>query len=206
MAAPRGLVVVLFLIVLAFALFAGWWSNRRTEYFPVGLADEMADCIVHGIERPAMGPDEAEGFADALADFREPSLFRRPERAGRSVRLTYLPSLIGDDVVVRIDALPDGRQHMIAKRKTSGGDEMIDRVLSPAEAANLEQVLQRTDFFSLPPSGCSPFPDGVQWILEGWSPATGYAYRQRQSPEPGVERTLGLHLAGLTGWTLEPVF
>ncbi|MBX9574113.1 MAG: hypothetical protein K2X07_00550 [Caulobacteraceae bacterium] len=206
MQTPRGLFVVLTLIVLAFALFAGWWSNRRTEYFPSGLVAEMEDCRVHGIERRAMGPDEADWFAGALADFGEPSLYRRPPDALRSVRLTYLPSLIGSDVVVRVDTIPDGRQRLTAQRKKREGTEKIDRFLTPIEVAALDEVLRQTDFFSLPPSGCSPFPDGVQWILEGSDPEGGYVYRQRQSPEPSPERTLGLHLGRLTGWTLEPVF
>lgn len=214
----RGMAMFLTLFVLAFALLASWYSGQRTDYFPVQLETTDGDCVRsdgHVERQPVMYDGEAEWYSGALSGLHEPSLYRRPTATPRSIRFTWLRSF-HDPVVIRIDAMPDGRQRLTAKQGsavavsgarpgTAQSREQV-RLLTPSEAGALEEVLAKNQLFTLPPSGCSLGVDGAVWLVEANDPSRGYHYRKRQSPDTGPERMLGLHLLGLTGWNVDPIY
>lgn len=214
----RGFAVMLTLLVLAAAIFTAWFSAQRRDYFPLALQSTYADCDVwHGIVERQAAIDEfgVEWFSGALSAFDEPSLSRRPAQSLRAVRLTWLRSF-HDPIVVRIDAMPDGRQRLTAKQQPGGAGfgpmpglararERV-RILTPDEATALDAILLTNRFFESPPSGCWGGVDGAEWILEGHDPSRGYQYRKRWAPEDGMEYDVGLFLLGLTGWDVEPVY
>lgn len=214
----RGMAMVLTLLVLGFAIFTGWYSGQRTDYFPNSLQTTFAECeMAPGVvERRQVQDDfEADWLSGELSAFGEPSLYRRPPSTPQSVRFTWLRSF-HDPVVVRVDATVEGRLRMTARQHPAGtgfgpkaGDgraRETTRFLTPAETAALQDMVEEVGLFTAPPSGCSCCLDGAQWIIEGNDPQHGYRYRSRQSPDRGLERRLGLHLLALTGWNAGPIY
>lgn len=214
----RGMAMILTLLVLGFAIFAGWYSGQRADYFPASLqaAKTICESSPGDFEAQTVQTDfEDQWFSGELAAFHEPSLYRRPATAPRSIRFTWLRSF-HDPIVVRIDAAPDGRQTLTAKRRPAGhgygptpgaGRSIeLERLLTPPEATALDAAIARSGLFDAPAAGCSCCLDGAQWIIEGVDPLGGYRYRNRQSPKDGLEHALGLHLLGLTGWDVGDIY
>lgn len=213
----RGMAMVLTLLVLGLAVFTGWYSNRRTDYFPRSLQTTFVECeLAPGVveRQPVQDDFEADWFSGELADFGEPSLYRRPTSTPRSIRFTWLRSF-HDPVVIRVDAATDGRQKMTAKQHPAGMGfsgatgaraRETTRFLTPTEGAALQAMVDETGLFRSPASGCWCCLDGARWIVEGNDPQQGYRYRSRQSPEHGPERQLGLHLLALTGWNVGRIY
>lgn len=214
----RGMALVLTLLVLALAIFAGWYSGQRTDYFPDNLQTMTVECeMAPGVvERQLVQDDfEADWFSGELSAFGEPSLYRRPSSTPRSIRFTWLRSF-HDPIVVRVDATTDGRQRMTAKQHPAGlgfgqapgvsRARETTRFLSRTETAALAVVVEDAGLFRSPASGCWCCLDGARWIVEGNDPNDGYRYRSRQSPEDGLERQLGLHLLALTGWNVGEIY
>lgn len=210
--------MVLTLLVLGFALYAGWYSTRRVDYFPGSFADTFTLCEWSPgsmSRQPVQHKVVDEILSEELAAFHEPSLYRRPRGSPRSVRFTWLPSF-HDPVVVRVDTLPDGRQQLTAKQRPGGAGFPLDRglkaareqvrVLTHDEATRLEIALQASRLFELPDAGCSWGPDGAQWVIEASDPSLGYRYRDYQSPDRGIERDLGLVFLELTNWRIEQIY
>lgn len=214
----RGLAVVLTLLTLAAAVYAGWWSNRRAIYFPAELQSRLNDCEVFpGQWERQLVQDRAHAdwYSGALADLEEPSLYDRPQGAPRSLRFTWLRSF-HDPVAVRIDAMPGGGLQMTARRNPAASDlnphaeaphlRRLSRPLTAREAAELEGLLDQTGLVAAPSSGCLCCVDGAEWIVESSDPMRGYRYHQRQSPDSGAERRLGEFFLTLTGWDVGPVY
>ena len=214
----RGMAMVLTLLVLAFALYAGWYSTRRIDYFPDSFASTFTLCEQppgFGGPQPVQHEVIDEVLSEELAAFHEPSLYRRPKGSLRSVRFTWLPSF-HDPMVVRVDTLPDGRQQLTAKQRPGGVGFSLNeglqaareqvRILTSAEANRLEAALLESRLYELPDAGCSWGPDGAQWVVEASVPSLGYRYRDTQSPDSGVEHDLGLIFLGLTNWGIEPAY
>jgi len=209
----RGLAVVLTLVVLAFAIFAGWHSNQLTDYFPRDLQSQTSDCEVAPgrWERQTVQDEyEVEWFRGELSALGEPSLSRLPASKASSVRFTWLRSF-HDPVVVRVDTV-DGVRTLTAKQHPKGysgdipRDREVVRVLTDGEVPALDAVLEDTGQFERPSNACRCCADGAQWIVESADGRHGYRYRNIQSPRSGPERRLGLHLLGLTGWSFERVY
>lgn len=212
----RGMAMLLTLLVLASALFAGWYSMRRTHYFPERLATTFPQCAGTAYEHSRWAiQDESdnEWFTGELAGFREPLLYRQPASARRSVRFLLVPDFY-DPAVVRIDTLENGSLQLTAKQRPGGagyprGGERLNareltRTLRPDEAQRFEALLARVALFDLPDGGCQRGLHGEQWIVEA-SDRGVYRYRQFQSPDNGVERDIGLMMLGFTGWEVEPL-
>lgn len=214
----RGMALVLTLLVIAFAIFAGWYSGQRTDYFPASLqtASTLCESDFGDVSRQeVLNEYEDEWFSGELSAFGEPSLYRRPPATPRSIRFTWLPSF-HDPVVVRIDGAADGRLTMTARRRPAGHgfrvapgvdrEQTLVRQLSSAEASALQAAIDAVGLFEAPVSGCRCCLDGAQWIIEATDPQQGYRYRSRQSPKDGLERVMGLHLLALTGWDIDDVY
>ena len=214
----RGMAMVLTFVTLAFAMFAGWYSSQRADYFPDRLGTTFSVCErLPGVpeRRVVQEPFEDRWYSGELAAFGEPSLYRRPATTPRSLRFTWIRSF-HDPVVVRIDTAADGRQTMTARRRPGGhgfgpapgvkrGTELIGP-LSRAETTALQGAINDVGLFEAPASGCASGVDGAIWIIEAADPELGYRYRARHSPKAGLEHSLGLHLLALTGWNVEPVY
>lgn len=200
LSAPRGMVVVLVMLVLWSVLFVAWWRDRRVAYFPSDLLARMESCdSLNGRHYGSWDPNDSDLIASRLADFREPSLYRRPAGSLRSVRFAWFPAY-DDRVTVRIDTLANGQQKLVAKYMTRPRERIIERTLTAAEARAFDNLLVQTRFFDAQPAGCMPYLDGQVWLLEGSDPAAGYIYRQQQSPRRGLEHDLGQFMMGLTKW------
>jgi hypothetical protein len=208
---PRGGLIVLILLVLAFAIFAAWSSSRRTDYFPQHLNHAVSACEVAPgvVEQQVVLEEDVDRWLSAeLADVGEPSLYRRPASTPRSVRLTWLGAF-RHPVVVRVDTLRDGRQQLTALKGPAGAgfgpaDDPVEprkmiRLLTPAETAGLRVAVEEARLFSSPSSGCRRGIEEGRVVLEGADPRAGYRYRSVQSPK-GDERALGLYLLSLAGW------
>lgn len=214
----RGLAMVLTFLVLALAMFAGWYSGQRTDYFPDSLKTTSAVCEspFGDIERQVVLHDfEDEWLSAELSSFREPSLYRRPPSAPGSIRFTWLRSF-HDPIVVRIDAAADGRRTLTARRRPAGHgfgvghgvdrEQTVVRQLNATETAALQAAIEEAGLFEAPASSCRCCLDGSQWIIEASDPRRGYQFRSRQSPRESLERDLGLHLLALTGWDVGRIY
>lgn len=212
----RGFAVVLTLLVLGAAFFTAWFSNQRTDFFPSRFVSEWVSCEHRSGEQhsqPVMDDFVDGWFSAELSAFQEPSLYHRPVSTPLSVRFTFLRSF-HDPIVVRVDTLPDGQRRLSAKQRVAGvvfgsekpSDRALVRMLSSAESGAFDAVLERSRIFDKPSRGCAGGLDGSQWIVEAADPAKGYRYRQKWSPEDGLERELGLFMLGLTGWDIEPIY
>lgn len=208
----RGYALVLGLVVVAAAVFAGWVSTTRVVYFPPALFEQTIDCGSTGGERPVLDDFEADWYGGQLGALEEPSLYSAslsPETSAGSVRFTWLRSF-DDPVVVRIDRASDGRAQLIAGQRGLGRPDSltrrVSRSLTPEEVRALDTMLVRADLPDQPPRLCDVGTDGARWIIEGVEPATGYIYVNRWSPRTGPVRDLGLHMLGLTGWEIAEVY
>lgn len=211
----RGLFLVLAFVVLAFAIFGGWWSNRRTEFFPAELQTTMVKCDFGseaGVTLPILDDSEVEWFSGILADVQEPSLYRRPDGRPRSVRFVWLRSFHAP-VVVRVDRLTPGHLQLTARQLALGTNpdlvrppRALTRALTPEEVRAFEAAVDAGDVFRPSSRGCESGADGSRWIIEGADSVQGYRFHQRWSPEAGKEREFGLFMLGLTGWDFEAIY
>lgn len=214
----RGMAMVLTLLTIAFAMFAGWYSSQRTDYFPDSLQTTSAVCVsdfgdIH--EQEVLDEFEDLSLSGELSAFNEPSLYRRPPSAPPSIRFTWLRSF-HDPIIVRVDATADGRSILTARRRPGGlgfgpepgvdREQTIVRQLSAAESAALQKVIDDVGLFAAPASSCRCCVDGARWLIEAVDPRHGYRFRSRQSPKEGLERVLGLHLLALTGWDVGRIY
>jgi hypothetical protein len=210
----RGYALVLGLLVIASALFAGWYGSTRVVYFAPALFEQSIECgFEEGDRQPVIDRFEADWYGEALRGFDEPSLYRAsvtPGHTMRSLRFTWLRSF-RDPVVVRIDQRADGSARLTAGQRAQGRragsvTRKISRLLTPEEVQELDGVLIRAALPDQPPKLCERGADGAEWIIEAVEPSTGYIYVNRWSPRDGPVREVGLHLLGLTGWQIADVY
>lgn len=126
----KGYAVVLTLMVLAAALFAGWYSTTRVIYFPPELGD-----LRNGCERfedsswPVLDEHEAARYASVLRAMEEPSLYiAAQEGAPAALRFTWEPSFHSARAV-RVDSRQDRtrRLHLRAQPQPRGRPRPPDR-------------------------------------------------------------------------------
>lgn len=216
------------LVIGATLLLAGLVSGCSTaSYFPPSLltAVEHCDGPDREYDRPVMDPHQSGWYSRHLRAAREPKLGTAAPRHAVAdigvVRFTWLRSF-DHPVMIRVEAEADQRLRLTAKELTGAGGyeagrigRRFQRLLTAQEAEQLADLLRRTRVLSLPPSeNCPPVMengdilvrgDGAQWVIEAHGPG-GYRYVDRWSPEDGPVRELGLHLLGLTGWTIDPIY
>lgn len=165
-------------------------------------------------------PEPVSGFRKAwyskhLRNAGEPSMSARIEgieRTRRSaLRFTWLRSF-HKPVIVRIEEWGSARPRLLAVEMAGrggyGGGEAIrriDRKLSLAEGKALRQLWTRADPFTHQSPPCGRMMDGAQWIIETARPG-GYRFIDRQSPDNGPVREVGLALLGLTGWEVGDIY
>lgn len=203
----NGSAIALTLLVLASAIFFGWYAETRLPYFPSQQTGSTA-CYDKPDLLPHPADPDAEYFASRLRAFAEPSLYPSssnpaPEQV-TSLRFTWLRSL-SSQVVVRLTTLNTGATRMTAKLMPKGvgligAPRHLERTLTSDEVRELAMLIQSTDVFQLTPSICDVKADGARWILETSSPLGGYDHVHRHSPMEGSVREVGVFMLGLIGW------
>lgn len=113
-------------------------------------------------------------------------------------------------VIVRVEWAPTGEATLTATMLSGAGGyepgEVSDRVSRTLTQDEVERLLVlRETALREPPVACTMMLDGARWIVEASGPG-GYRYVNRQSPETGAVRELGLALLGFTGWDVEPTY
>lgn len=197
----KGYAVVLTLMVLAAALFAGWYSTTRVIYFPPALGQLRNGCErFPDVTSPVLDEDEAARYAGALRAMEEPSLYlAATARTPATFRLTVEPSF-HPTWVVRIDSLPDGSRTMTSKlRSYSSSREPMQvrrRLLAPEEIAALDAMIAGTGVLETPLK-CVGGVDGSRWIVEATDGRGGYTFVHSHSPLEGPVREIGEHLFAL---------
>lgn len=154
-------------------------------------------------------------YSKHLRNAGEPSLLARTENRsgarGSAVHFTWLRSF-HKPIVVRIEDWESARPHLLAVETSGqggyGGGEAIrriDRRLSRTEGKTLRQLWSRSNPFAYRSPTCAPMVDGAQWIIETASRGR-YRFVDRQSPDDGPVREVGLALLQLTGWELGEIY
>lgn len=197
----RGYAVVLTLMVLAAALFAGWYSTTRVIYFPPELRELRNGCErFEGGSLPVLDEDEAARYAGALRAMEEPSLYLAAgARTPATFRLTVEPSF-HPTWVVRIDSLPDGSRTITSKLRSYPSSrepmQVRRRLLAPEEIAALDAMIAGTGVLETPLK-CVGGVDGARWIVEATDGQGGYTFVHSHSPMAGPVREVGDHLFSL---------
>lgn len=211
---PRGYALVLTLLVLAAALFAGWFSTTRVVYFAPNLLTQSSGCSWIGGDEPIIDQFEADWYGSELRAFEEPSLYLaslEPHAGHRgSIRFTWIRSF-HEPVVVRIDRASDGAGTLTAKQRPggtgfSGQGRTLRRALTSSEENRLGSVLATTRVLDQKPKTCDGGLDGARWIIEATDGSGTYTYLNRWSPRDGPVKELGEFMIGLTGWDVDPIY
>jgi hypothetical protein len=113
-------------------------------------------------------------------------------------------------VIVRVEWAPTDEATLTATELSGAGGyepgevaNTVTRTLSQQESVRL--LALRDVALREPAVECAMMLDGARWIVEAAGPG-GYHYVNRQSPESGAVRDLGLALLGFTGWAVEPTY
>ena len=200
----RGFGVILTLLVIAMALYAGWFSSRRTQYFDPALYTGTYPCSfpVSGW-KPGPLDREAEGwFSGPLRTVGEPSLYLQKSHT-TTLRFTFLPAFV-EPIIVRIDDLYGDHPRLTATRVVDQvivreGPNRITRDLTPAEVAPIRDFLASSRVLDLPPDSCLSAPDGMIYLIEANGPG-GYRFINRWGIDDGPVYDLANRMFRLTGW------
>jgi hypothetical protein len=211
---PRGFALVLALMVIAAALFAGWYSTTRVVYFAPELLSQPSGCRYGRGEEPVIAEFEAEWFGGELRAFQEPSLYLFSTDSlhdqNSSYRFLWLRSF-HDPIVVRIERSDDGVAFLTAKQRAGGigfqgHDKNLSRALTPVEVDQLNSTLAATGVLGERPKTCDSGADGARWLIEAADSRGTYSYVSRWTPREGPSREFGEFMIGLTGWDVGPVY
>lgn len=206
-------------VVLAILVLGGCSSTQPIEagppgetsgYFPPALFQQKVDCGLSWRTRPHYVLDE---FEDAWYSKHLEAAGERPllfaTGSPEALRFTWLRSF-HPPVIVRVEWASTGAATLTATMLSGAGgyepggvSSTTSRTLTQDEVERL-LVLRRAALRE-PPVDCTMMLDGARWIVEAAGP-DGYHYVNRQSPETGAVRELGLALLGFTGWAVEPTY
>lgn len=179
-------------------------------YFPPALFQQTVNCgpLPWSKPRPVLNEFEDAWFSKHLqAAGERPLLFATgsPE----ALRFTWLRSF-HPPVIVRVEWASTGAATLTATMLSGAGgyepgevSSTTSRTLTQDEVERL--LVLRQAALREPPIDCTMMLDGAQWIVEA-ARADGYHFVNRQSPETGAVRELGLALLGFTGWDVEPAY
>ena len=189
---------------------AGRSPIETSGYFPPALFQQKVDCGFIGQARPQYVLDE---FKDAWFSEHLRAAGERPlsfaTESPEALRFTWLRSFHAP-VIVRVEWAPTGEATLTATILSGAGgyepgevSNTTSRTLTQDEVERL--LVLRQAALREPPADCTLMLDGARWIVEAAGPG-GYHYVNRQSPESGAVRDLGLALLGFTGWAVEPTY
>lgn len=203
----RGFGLVLALLVIAAALFAGWYGSVRKIYFDPKLYQDAFPCSLAqagSIPSEPLDPMIEDWLSEPLKAAGEPSLYlEKPPGNTTTLRFTFLPAFT-DDVIVRIDDVHGPAPRLTATRVVGQvaireGPDRIVRTLSPAEAESIRQMLASSRVLDLPPDSCISGIDGAIYLIEANGP-DGYRFINRWLPSDGPVYDLATRMYRLTGW------
>lgn len=200
----RGLGVGLTVLVIAFALFAGFLATRREGYFDPILYRTDYPCSIEARETPRpLDPEIESWFAGPLRDVGERPLHNAKSDGKTTLRFTFLPSFV-KPVIVRIDDLYGQSPRLTATRyvgqvQMKAGPDHLVRALSKEEVAPIIALIRNSAVLDLPPDSCISGIDGVVYLLEANGP-DGYRFINRWSVEEGAVYDLANAMYRLTDW------
>lgn len=202
---PRGMGLLLGLLVIASALFVGWYSSSRQTYFDPSIYSRPWSCSIDRLPSTEFIDPEIENWwGSPLRAVNEPSLFSSPPTDGKtSVRFTFLPAFVSP-IIVRLDdvygATPRMTAHRVVGQVVSRpGVDLIERDLTASEARSIQAFLEESSVLNLQPDGCISGIDGVIYLIEANGP-DGYRFINRWGPLYGSVYELSNLMFGLTGW------
>lgn len=191
-------------------------STSRT-FFPRSLTEQYITCDTRHLTKPIATLDSftVRWYRSMLAAAKEPSLYASNtnlvQQGFSALRFTWLRSF-NHPITIRLYWSKKGRSRLIAKELSGmGGYEpgklkrLLRRYLSADEATTFAKMIRSQHASTMTPRVCDLGTDGAQWIIEA-SNSKGYTFIDRQSPESGPVRRIGLALIRLTGWQVGEVY
>lgn len=182
--------------------------SETSGYFPPALFQQTVRCGFSWRKRRVLNEFEDGWYSKHLqAAGERPLLFATgsPE----TLRFTWLRSF-HPPVIVRVEWASTGAATLTATMLSGAGgyepgevSNTISRTLKQDEVERL--LILRQAALREPPVDCTMMLDGARWVVEAAGPG-GYHYVNRQSPETGPVRELGLALLSFTGWDFEPTY
>lgn len=200
----RGFGVGLALLVLAFALFAGFLASRRETYFDPKLYRTTYPCSLSDSVAPGpLDSDIETWFAAPLRDVGERPLYKVKSGGRTTLRLTFLPAFV-EPIIVRIDDLYGSNPRLTATRHVDqvhvkSGPNHLVRSLSGDEAASIIALINNSAVLDLPPDSCVSGVDGMVYLIEANGP-DGYRFINRWSSAEKRVYELANAMYRLTGW------
>ena len=172
-------------------------ASQSFGYFPAGVLDPKnasSDSFKRG------------WYSNMLRAMNEPALV--PNEGKRAFRFTWLRSF-HHPVTVRVDQ--EGDHYLLNAVEMDGqggyGPGKVYRrhskSLSADESRQLDELIRKPGFWSLPSEIDELGFDGAQWIIEGVTDE--YHVVDRWSPKSGPVRNLGERFLSLTGWEFDPM-
>ncbi len=207
----RGFGLVLALLVIAAALFAGWYGSVRKIYFDPSLYQDAFPCSTAkagSIPPRPLDPMVEAWFSGPLKAVGEPSLYLdKPTADTTTLRFTFIPAF-DSARIVRIDDVYGPAPRLTATRVIGEivvreGPYRVVRTLSPVEAESIRQTLASSRVLDLPPDSCMGGADGAIYLIEANGP-DGYRFINRWVPEAGPVYEVGDQMHRLTGWPDSP--
>lgn len=182
-----------------------------TGYFPAGLSNPAC---ANGKPKP-VSDFQKDWYSRHLRNAGEPSMSElagnRSHARRSALRFTWLRSF-DKPVVIRIEEWGTARPRLIAVEMSGRGGyggggaiRRIDRKLTRAEGQALRQLWTWAGPFAHQSPPCVRMLDGAQWIIET-AGQDGYRFIDRQSPDEGPVRKVGLALLRLTGWDVGTIY
>lgn len=182
--------------------------SETSGYFPPALFQQTVHCGLGWRKRHVLNDFEDAWYSEHLrAAGERPLSFA--SGSPEALRFTWLRSF-HPPVIVRVEWAPTGAATLTATMLSGAGgyqpgevSNTISRTLTQDEVERL--LVLRETALREPPVDCTMMLDGARWVVEASGPG-GYRYVNRQSPETGAVRELGLALLGFTGWDVEPTY
>ncbi|MEG3180728.1 hypothetical protein [Sphingomonas sp. LT1P40] len=182
-------------------------ASPDSGYFPPDL---VSPACARGKAKPVSDFSKS-WYSQQLKAANEPSLLTPSKSGAVTLRFTWLRSFHAP-VFVRVEGWGSSKQRLVATELAGRGgyspgplSRRIERKLTRAEVAALSQLWSRADPFTHASPPCISQMDGAQWIIETGG-ANGYRFIDRQSPDAGPVREVGLALLTLTGWDVGAVY
>jgi hypothetical protein len=182
------------LLVATASAQVGDAPDEKPRYFPVGVfANGKSDD----------GDFTARLYAAELRGLKEPSLSETAPSLEPVYRFTWLRSF-HPPIAIRIAMHAEGTGMLTAKMSNRPGGlsgKLIlnsTREISVTEVRHVLELIDTMGFWQMPSVTGPTYPDGAEWIFEA-SVRGKYHVVDRQSPEGGPLRELGLYLVRVLG-------
>lgn len=189
--AALSIAIVLILVSLWAVVLTG-----HKRYFPIGVLDSSS---------PGSDDFANRWYSDQLEAMSEPVL--EPIAGSRTYRFTWLRTF-NHPVAIRIVIAKERCMLHATELDGAGGYapgkvyRRKDEVVGPEACGKIENLIQSSGLWHLPPRGDAKGADGSEWIVEGVS--MRYHVVSRWTPRSGPVRAIGEQFLSLAGWRYQP--